>query len=715
MKTIKKQMVVAILLLVLIPLMISMGVGYYLLSTGFQDYIKRDNREYVNHIADNVKNFIDKAYSVTEDVAYNSDVISFEPERQEKILKNTIQRNSYFDLLFIQGTDGMQTARSSGDLGNRANRWWFIKVMNDKKPFVTKSYYSRSGNIPVTSIIMPIYDEGKNLVGIMGSDIKLDALQRMIEKASEGMNKYAYVVDGEGVVVAHPVKKQVDEMYNYKTLEKTVLVKDDKGRVVIDDKGNQKTEVQKIQVPEELKEAIEKALAGESDIVEYIDENGEKVISAYTSISLPGESDKWAVITVEPKAKAMGLVTGLGKNFIITLIVLLIIISVATFLIANNLMSPLVGLKETFFRAADGDLTVQAQVKSDNEIGELGTSFNLMLRNIGKLIKEVKGSAYTLSNATSRLKEIISQTSTATNEVATAIEDIAKSAGDQARDTEFGAEKVNDLSDSIEDVSQAIEIMNEVFVETNQLSNRGLDIVQSLIQKSKETANAANDVNDIVMSVDQSSEKIGVMTESIEQIAEQTNLLALNAAIEAARAGEHGRGFAVVAEEVRKLAEQSAKAANEIKELIGEIQRESKIAVRAMNKSNDIVREQDEAVKQTEGIFNEISSTIKVLMEQVEDIKRYNDIMTNKKNDLIDVISNISAVAEETSASTQQVSASTEEQLAAIEEVNNYSYELNELAQNLLKIVEKFHILGEMSHEINNEVVENKEISSDQE
>lgn len=690
MKSIKTQLIIVTLLLVIIPFLISNGINYFFVSNELEAHIENQSVLTANSVSEYVTGFLVNSYSITDMLTNSRDIYNFAPEEQETLLVDTIKRYPFFELLFIQGTDGMQTARSSGDLGDRSNRWWFIRAMDEKQPFITKSYYSVAGNIAVTSVIMPIYDETNNLVGIMGSDIKLDAIQNLIDEKNEGTNQYTYVIDSDGVVIAHPDQTQVKNLYNYLELNSTILVEDSNGDVVTDAQGNQETEIEEIEVPAELRDMVERALAGESGVGEYIDNEGNPVISAYATISLPGDSGNWAVITTEHKTDAFLVVRDLQKRTLGIMLALILIVILASYFISNSLTNPLVKLNEAFFKAAKGDLTVRAEVKSNNEIGQASKNFNTMIENISELIKEVKNSSKIVFESSDSLTDITSQTNTATTEVATAIEEIAKSAGEQAKDAEMSAMKITELSNNIEMVIHSVEHINNISKETNNLSTKGLNIVNALITSAKDTSDSSKEINGAVLRVDESSGKIGVITETIGEIAEKTNLLALNAAIEAARAGEHGKGFAVVAEEVRKLAEQSATAVSEIKELIDNIQTQSKTAVEAMDKSKVIMKDQDDAVIGTENIFNEITSSIKVIMEKLSEIEKYNNDMDLKKDEFVDMIHAISSISQQTSAATQQVSASTEEQLAAIEEVANYSLNLNSLADNLKKAVEKF-------------------------
>lgn len=222
MKTIRQKLIFYTLLLVVLPFVISNIATSYYMNVNYKQELKNNNIILAQSLSDQVTAFIQRSFAITEQVSYNSDVKSFDGEKQKKVIMDVIEKNDYFDLLYTQGTDGMQTARTSGELGDRSNRWWFLKVVDEKSSFVSKSYYSISSNTPVTTIAMPIYSESKDFIGVMGADIKLTALQEVVDKYSEG-SRYAFVIDGEGVVIAHPDKAQVSELYNYVTMKKTVL------------------------------------------------------------------------------------------------------------------------------------------------------------------------------------------------------------------------------------------------------------------------------------------------------------------------------------------------------------------------------------------------------------------------------------------------------------------------------------------------------------
>ena len=295
--SIKNKIIITTLFLITIPFILSTVINSYYLSKDYKEQLKDINQQAAYNISNQVTTFIEKAYSMTESVALDSDVKLFDTERQISKVKTIAESNDYFDLVYIQDSKGMQTARSKGDLGDRSNRWWFKQMTETKKPFVSQSYYSISGNVPVTSVFLPIESNG-NMVGIMGGDIKLEALQKLVENSSTG-NRYAYILDSEGVIIAHPDKTKVSELYNYKKLTKTVLKLDSNSEVVKDEKGNPITVEENIEIPESLKTITEKVLNGEEGFSEFVDENGNKAITAYNPIKIPGDSKNWAVISVE--------------------------------------------------------------------------------------------------------------------------------------------------------------------------------------------------------------------------------------------------------------------------------------------------------------------------------------------------------------------------------------------------------------------------------
>ncbi|RKD23639.1 methyl-accepting chemotaxis sensory transducer with Cache sensor [Caminicella sporogenes DSM 14501] len=691
MKSIRSELMLVMVLLILIPFILSNLFGYYLISSNFKEKVKGIESDTASAVADSVREFIDKAYCVTQQLANNNDIISFEPDRQKKVILNAIKRYKFFDMFFIQGTDGMQTAKTKGVLGDRSNRWWFKKIMADKKPYVSRSYYSLTGNIAVTSVFVPIYNDG-NLVGVIGSDVKLDSLQEIVEKYSDGKGKYIYILDGEGVVIAHPDKKQVSELYNYKTLKKSVLVKDSNGNVLKDEKGNQKKRLQDINVPEKLKEITQKALNGESGVVEYVDNDGEKVISAYKPINLPGNSDCWAVITVHKKSAAMSFVTDVLKNNILMTVFFIIIALIVAYFVSKSITKPIAYMVALMSKAAQGDLTVRSNYKSSNELGKLSESFNKMIKDFTYLVKQIQNTSEEVSSTSNILTTTTQQTNASIEEVAKSVSEVAEGASEQAKDAETGAIAVQKLSKELETMADYINESEEMSNYIDSTNQRGFEAIKILEEKNKDNNEVMKQIVQVVNNLSEKANVIGNIADTITAISEQTNLLALNAAIEAARAGEAGKGFAVVADEVRKLAESTAKSSNDVKDIISTIQNDVELAKETMKISIATVNEQNKAMDYTKQSFNDISDSIQKIVDKIRSINNSLKDVMESRDRVVAVIQNVSAVSEETAAASQEVSAATEEQSAAMDQVSSLAEKLNEMAKKLEEAIKAFKL-----------------------
>lgn len=691
MQSIKKQLILIMLLILIVPLVASNLVSYYFITNKYYDQIRTNHLTIASSLSENVSTFIDKAYLITEEIADNNDVKNFIPRNQKPVLTNNIKRNPYFDLLFIQDAKGMQTARNTGKLGNRSSRWWFKKIMSDKKPFVSKSYFSLSGGIPVTSIFVPIYNNNK-LMGIMGSDIKLDKLQEMVEKFNLGKGSYICVVDGEGVVIAHPDKEQVSNLYNYKTLTKTEKILDSNGKYLLDSKGHPMEEVSEIELPDMLREITEKALNGEDGFVKYNNNDGRTVFSAYTPITLPGHSDNWAIITVQNRSDALAFVKGVGiQNTIIALILIGFVIIIALN-VSNKITKPIVTLMQLMEEASTGNLTVKSTNKSKSEIGRLSQGFNILLDNIRQLIGKIDTVASSVTKSAEFLSTTTAETEISINEVAQSVTSVASASSDQAKEAEAGLEASTSLSKELDIMAGYIENSTNSSNTIYEANSIGLKAIESLSEKSQETDRIYTEIGEVIFNLSQRAHTIEEIVETIMAISEQTNLLALNAAIEAARAGDAGKGFAVVAEEVRKLAENTAKSSNDVQDILSVIRQDINKAQDKMTYSEAVILEQNTAVKNTMTTFENILNETNNIVAQTKNISSSLENVMGSREQLMLVIENVSAISEETAASAEEVSAATEEQSAAISEIHSLADKLNRMIHDLETSIKAFKL-----------------------
>ncbi|RKD34388.1 methyl-accepting chemotaxis protein [Thermohalobacter berrensis] len=571
-----------------------------------------------------------------------------------EILKNTQESSSDITNAYFGSTDGKMHLYPIQDLDDdydpRLRPWYKGAIKNKNRVTWSKPYIDAVTGKVVITASKPVVKYGE-VIGVIGIDIDLDRLSKKLAQIVVGEEGYVFISDAVGTIISHPSKELVGT--NAPTEQEFWPT-----------------------VKSNSKGFARYTYEGEDKFLTFVtnEKTGWKIAATLKDRELLNDTDAIKNFTL------VGVAIGLAVAVIISI------------LISGYISKPINTIKNAFTKATTGDLTTTVNIKSNDEFGEIGQSFNEMITNIKALIKDVIKSSNTVYESSNSLNEITEQTVTATEEIAKTVEEVAKSTDEQAKDTERGASNTHELASKIEDVVNLTEEISDASNETNRLSNKGLETVNLLTEKNKESNESTNEVNEAIQQVDKSSEEIGVITETIAQIAEQTNLLALNAAIEAARAGEHGKGFAVVAEEIRKLAEESSKAADEIKKLIEGIQNKSKLAVSAMDKSKSIIEAQDVAVKETKEIFSQIIESIQNLSQKVSQIKIYNEEMSNKKDEIVDIISNISSVAQQTSAATQQVSASTEEQLASTENILSNVDNLKTLAEELQGAVNRFKV-----------------------
>lgn len=220
----------------------------------------------------------------------------------------------------------------------------------------------------------------------------------------------------------------------------------------------------------------------------------------------------------------------------------------------------------------------------------------------------------------------------------------------------------------------------------------GFKILKGLVLDSEKANEASQHIYEIILNNNLSAEKIDEASTMIQSIADQTNLLALNAAIEAARAGEAGKGFAVVADEIRKLAEESNRFTQDIKAVIDELKDKSGLAVHTMDEVKSIIDVQTESVKKTEARFGAIAKATELVKMIVEELNHSSRMMGQNKENIIDLVQNLSAISEENAAGTEEASSSMEEQTAQIEEIANAGKQLAQIAQILEKTIDGFQV-----------------------
>ena len=388
--------------------------------------------------------------------------------------------------------------------------------------------------------------------------------------------------------------------------------------------------------------------------------------------------------------------SGLNKiatSFFITSIVSIILINIVIYFVGKSIATPIIKTAKESKKIQDLDVSndlPEKLIKRQDEVGNVARAIQVAIDNLRSVIKENVGISSEVSDSANQLLQNMEQLNESANSISEVIIQISEGAKQQAKDVEDGSERIVELGKTIEETKKHLAQLVEIMKEVEEIKNDGVNIVNNLSSVSKETNMATDEIYAVINSTNEKAKEIEKVSEMIKDISEQTNLLALNAAIEAARAGEEGKGFSVVADEVRKLAEESNKFSEEIQKTIRDLANQMNNAVITMGRMKDIMLIQDNSVQDTENRFSKIASSVEKSINKLETLNSSSIEMEDKKNRMVDIMSTLSAIAEENAASTEEVASAVEEQTAAISEVSNAVGAISELAKDMKKSVGKF-------------------------
>ncbi len=660
MKSIKTKLILWFSILILISSS-AIGIISILLSVNtVTEEAKKSLVSLSKEAANTTYSRMEKEIQVLETIASLDDIQAMDWKKQKTILNNQLKSTEFHDLGVME-LDG-KVKYSSGTTTQIQESDPLRKALQGEEKVLNFSVDFKSNTV-ILIFATPIEYDG-NIVGALLGRRDGNTLSDITDDIGYGEKGYSYLLSTDGTIIAHPDRNKVLSQYNAINLAK-------------EDESKQSEAFVTKQI-----------IKGKTGTSEYT-LDGHKVYLGYS----PVPNTEWIMVLTANQDEVLKSIPVLVSTNAIIIAVTLVASILFTYLIGKSFVKPIVeGVSHlTLISQLDINKNVPKKyLKKKDEIGIFASAVESITNNFRKIILEVSNVSEQVAASSEELTATSQNAATAIDEVTKTVEEIANGASWQAQNTEDGSSKAILLGNAISSNYEKAKSLNNEAGKVSIAVNEGISEIEKLLEITEECSNETKEIYRVIKLTNESSIRIGEASNVINSIAEQTNLLALNAAIEAARAGEAGKGFAVVAEEIRNLAEQSANSAKVIENIVLELHNNSKNAASTVERVSSIVEEQNISVKNSKDEFVLTGTAMKVVINTAEQLRISGEEMDQMKNQILDSLQNLSAIAEENSASSEEASSAMEVQSESMNEIAKASEGLAVLAQSLQTIIRKF-------------------------
>ncbi|MFO6495789.1 MULTISPECIES: methyl-accepting chemotaxis protein TlpB [Bacillus] len=649
--SLSKRLTISFLLILTLPILIFSSASYMTAGSSIEDEIMRSAKNSVDQLNEMIDQNLEKK---ADAITYFSEVIqeqTFKEKGQTSLREKFEQyakQNQDVEAIFTGSKDSVYVQHpytKMPDGYDPTERPWYKEAVEKKGEIIVTDPYTSAatGNTVIT-----IAKQTQDGSGVAALSLNIDELIKATNDVKIGKEGFAFITSASKKYIAHPTIKAGTE---------------GEGDWVNQVYGKEKGE-------------FKYTFQGKDKQMAF-------ATNKLTGWKIAGTMFSDEITNAAKPVLHMALIVFAGA---------VILGGILIFFIIRAISKPLNQLVSSAKNISNGDLTQQIEVHSNDEIGQLGNSFNDMADSLRTLIGTIQESVENVASSSEQLTASADQTSKATEHITSAIEQFSNGAESQNEKVEASSHQLSRMNQKLNEMTEVSESITESSVKSTEIAETGGELVQQTVGQMNSIEQSVKQAEGVVKGLESKSKDITSILRVINGIADQTNLLALNAAIEAARAGESGRGFSVVAEEVRKLAAQSADSAKEIETLIQEIVKEIEHSLNMFQSVNHEVQSGLKITEKTETSFSQISDMTNEIAGKLQTLNAAVEQLSSGSREVSGAVEEIAEVSRESTAGIQDIAASAEEQMASMEEISSSSATLEQMAEELRELTKKFKV-----------------------